>query len=85
MRGRFGGHVVMMERAGGRIRYSGDGFSVAFDPADVAGTVTGVAEGPVDLTWLHIMDRVLAGVTDAKAVNYVQAMLEDAGVEGGAA
>jgi len=51
----------------------------------VAGTVTGVAEGPVDLTWLHIMDRVLAGVTDAKAVNYVQAMLEDAGVEGGAA
>ena len=36
MRGRFGGEVVRMARIGDRVRYSGDGFDLTFDPADVA-------------------------------------------------
>ncbi len=79
MRGRFGGIVVTLERDGNLVRYSGDGFDVVLDPRDVAATVTGKADGPVDLTWLHIMDQVLTGTTGAKAINYVSAILEHAG------
>jgi len=78
MRGRFGGRVVTMECNGGLVRYSGDGFDVVLDPGDVAATVSGVADGPVDLTWLHIMHQILKAVTAPDAVNYVSAMLEHA-------
>jgi hypothetical protein len=67
-----------MERDGGVVRYSGDGFDVVFDPGDVAATVRGMAGGPVDLTWLHIMDQILTAVTAPRAVNHISAMLEHA-------
>jgi len=69
---------VTMECNGGLVRYSGDGFDVVLDPGDVAATVSGVADGPVDLTWLHIMHQILKAVTAPDAVNYVSAMLEHA-------
>ena len=52
MHGRFGGEAVRIERYDGRVRYSGEGFDLALDPADVAGSVSGAADGPVDLTRL---------------------------------
>ena len=78
MRGRFGGRAVTMERRGDRVRYSGDGFDVVFDPSDVAATATGEADGPVDLTQLRIMSQILDAVTAAQAVNFVSAALERA-------
>ncbi len=78
MRGRFGGRAVTMERRGDRVRYSGDGFDVVFDPSDVAATATGEANGPVDLTQLRIMSQILDAVTAAQAVNFVSAALERA-------
>jgi putative selenate reductase len=78
MRGRFGGCVVTMENSGRRVRYSGAGFDVVFDPSDMAATAAGVADGPVDLTWLHIMHQILKGVTAPRAINYVSATLEHA-------
>jgi putative selenate reductase len=101
MRGRFGGHVVTLDRGGGDIddgdndtgqnhgrengaglvHYSGDGFSVVLDPGNAAATASGTAEGPVDLTWLHIMDQILRAVTGPTAVNYVSAGLEYAAAE----
>jgi putative selenate reductase len=76
MHGRFGGRMVTMRRDGGVVRYSGDGFDVAFERDDIAATVKGNAEGPVDLTWLHIMDQILTAVTAPRAINHVSAMLE---------
>ncbi len=46
------GDVVRLERSGARVRFSGQGFDLELDPADVAATVSGAAEGPVDLTRL---------------------------------
>jgi len=85
MHGRFGGRVVTLERDGGVVRYSGDGFDVAFDPDDVTATAAGVADGPIDLTWLHIMDQILKGITAPNAINYVSTLLEHAVAEESAA
>jgi putative selenate reductase len=76
MRGRFKGRAVAMERDGGLIRYRGDGFDVVFDPNDVASTAKGVADGPVELTPLRIMNAILEGITAPRAINYVRAGLE---------
>jgi hypothetical protein len=76
MHGRFGGRTVTMRRDGGVVRYSGDDFDVVFEPDDLAATVKGSADGPVDLTWLHIMDQILTAITAPRAINHVSAMLE---------
>jgi putative selenate reductase len=81
MRGRFGGRVVTMVRGDGLVRYVGDGFDMVLDPGDAAATATGVADGPVDLTWLHIMDQIFMAVTAPKAINYVSETLEHAVVD----
>jgi hypothetical protein len=75
MRGRFGGSVVTMENAAGQARYYGDGFRVVLDPCNAAATATGAADGPVDLTWLHIMQQILKAITAPWAFNYVSAIL----------
>ncbi|HXW23267.1 MAG TPA: hypothetical protein VEK73_00850 [Xanthobacteraceae bacterium] len=75
MHGRFGGRVVTMETGDGLVRYRGDGFDLRLDPRAPAATVRGTADGPVDLTWLHIMDQILKGVTAPQAVNYVGTIL----------
>ncbi len=78
MRGRFHGRAVTMECDDGLVRYSGDGFDVVFDPNDVAATAKGVADGPVDLTWLRIMNQILEAITAPQAISYVSAVLEHA-------
>lgn len=80
MHGRFAGRIVRLDtpRDGTRVRYSGDGFDLAFDPADPAGTVEGTAEGAVDLGYLRIMEKILAAVTAPQAVSFVSAALEQA-------
>jgi len=75
MHGRFGGRVVTMEIGNGLVRYRGEGFDVRLDPSEPAATVSGTADGPVDLTWLHIMDQILRAVTAPKAVNYIGTIL----------
>ncbi len=47
----------------------------SLDPGDVAATVSGAAEGPVDLTRLRIMLPILDAVAAPGAVNYVSAGL----------
>jgi len=75
MHGRFGGRVVTMESGSAFVRYRGDGFDLRLDPKAPAQTVSGTADGPVDLTWLHIMDKILKAVTEPQAVNYVGTIL----------
>lgn len=81
MVGRFAGRVVRLEvpAAGARVRYAGEGFDLALDPADPAGTVEGTAEGTVDLGYFRIMEKILAAVTAPQAVNFVTASLERTG------
>jgi putative selenate reductase len=78
MRGRFGGEVVTVEKRQARVRYSGAGFDLAFDPADVAATVSGAAEGPVDFTRLRMMLPILEAVVAPEAINYVSVGLRAA-------
>ena len=80
MHGRFGGETVRLERYGARVRFSGAGFDLALDPSDIAGSVSGASDGPVDLTRLRIMLPILDAVAAPGAVNYVSAGLERGGV-----
>lgn len=75
MRGRFGEQVVVVESGNGKLRYQGDGFDIRLDLDDPLGTVEGWADGPVDLTWLRIMELIRLGVTDPQTVNYVNIAL----------
>ena len=52
--GRFGGKAYVVERAGARVRYRGEGFEVELDPDAPARTATGRAAGPVDLAYLRL-------------------------------
>ncbi|MGA2894149.1 MAG: hypothetical protein ABSE22_14880 [Xanthobacteraceae bacterium] len=78
MHGRFGGRVVIMESGNSHVRYRGEGFDVALDLSAPAATASGTAESPVDLTWLHIMDKIFKAVTDPRAINYAGMILESA-------
>ena len=60
------------------MRYSGAGFDLAFDPDDVAATVSGAADGPVDLTRLRMMLPMLEAIVAPEAINYVSAGLRAA-------
>ncbi len=57
--GRFGGRTVnhAARRRRGSIQRRTASTSRS-EPKDVAATVKGTADGPVDLTWLHIMDQI---------------------------
>ena len=79
MHGRFRGAVVRVEQLSERVRYVGAGFDLTLDPSDVAGSVSGSADGPVDLTQLRIMLPILEAVIAPDAVNYVSAGLERTG------
>ncbi|MGA2484633.1 MAG: hypothetical protein ABSF49_01415 [Roseiarcus sp.] len=78
MRGRFGGEVVTVEKTDARVRYSGAGFDLAFDPADVAATVSGSADGSVDLTRLRMMLPMLEAIVAPDSINYVSVALRAA-------
>jgi putative selenate reductase len=76
--GRFGGKVFVVERGGARVRYQGDGFDLLLDPDDPAATASGTADGPVDLTYLRIMERLRDAIAAPAAVNPVSAALGEA-------
>jgi putative selenate reductase len=75
MHGRLAGRTYVVESGGPRLRYRGDGFDLALDPADPGAGAEGHADGPVDLAPLRIMELLRAGVTAPGAVNYVSAAL----------
>ena len=75
MHGRFGERVVTVECGASSVRYRGDGFDISLDPGKPVATASGTADGPVDLTWLHIMNQILKAVTAPQAVNYVGTIL----------
>jgi putative selenate reductase len=75
MHGRFGGETVRVERLDARVRFSGGGFDLVLDPADAADSVSGSADGPVDLTRLRIMLPILDAVAASGAINFVSAAL----------
>ena len=53
------------------VEYSGPGFRLRFNPADIPDSVRGTAEGEVDLTYYHIMDCLRRAVCEGKEANYV--------------
>jgi len=73
--GRFGGKAYLLEGMGARVRYRGEGFVVEFYPAYRAVTARGRAQGPVDLAYLRIMERLRDAVAAPGAVNWVSAAL----------
>ena len=76
MLGRFGGREYRLDDEGGRVRYTGEGFSLTFDAADPVGTLGGDAAGEVDLTYFHVMDWLRKALLAPGAVNWVNVALE---------
>jgi len=77
VRARFAGQEYAVEEdPGGRVRYSGPGFRVTFDPRDPVATLDGeAADGQeIDLTYSRIMLLVREGLLAPGAVNYVSAL-----------
>ena len=76
MHGRFGGEEVLLESGvGKKLRYVGAGFDIRVDLADPVGSVEGIANGPVDLRWLRIMDMIRTAVTDTREHNFISTQL----------
>ena len=73
VRGRFRGMEYGAVFTNGSARYSGPGFAIQFERADLAGTITGEAEGEVDMWWYHVMDVVRQSVYESGDVNWVSA------------
>jgi putative selenate reductase len=69
--GRFDGREYRIDAIGSEIRYSGDGFAVAFDERDPVGSVRGEASVEVDLTYFHVMHVLQVGVLSEDDVNWV--------------
>jgi putative selenate reductase len=79
--GRLGRHDMVLGRVEGReyrleldahiARFSGDGFGVSFDPADIDRTIDGEWTRDVDLTWYFIMDILRRSILDDARVNYL--------------
>ena len=79
MHGRFGGRTFTVDSGAAELRYRGEGFDLRLDAADPATTARGRADGPVDLGFLRIMERLREAVTAPGAVNYVSAALDTPG------
>ena len=75
MHGRFEGRTFVVDSGGPLVRYRGEGFDLRLDPRDPAATAQGRADGPVDLGFLRIMERLREAVTAPGAVNFVSAGL----------
>ena len=72
--GRIDGRELSLETVGDRVHFHGPGFEVSLSPRDPVRTLSGTAEGEIDLTWLHILMWVQAAVFDSTSVNYLNAM-----------
>lgn len=77
--GRIGGRRYRVERAGGRVRYRGDGFDLELDPADPARSAAGQASGPVDLGWLHVLEALRDAIVAEGPASFPGALLEAGG------
>jgi putative selenate reductase len=75
VRARFAGREFRLQQEDGLFLYAGPGFEVRFSPQDPAGTISGRAEGEVDLTWFHIMDLLRGAVL--RGANYVSCLEEE--------
>lgn len=75
---RAGGREVVVEGEGGRVRFSGPGFSLAFDPLDPGGAIEGDVEGAgeVDLTLARVTHVIVTSVLSPREVNPVSSMEE---------
>ncbi|MGE0453970.1 MAG: glutamate synthase [Vicinamibacteria bacterium] len=74
--GRIDGRDFRLASEGGRTRYEGPGFSVLFDPADPAGSLTGRADGELDLTYFHLLRWMRDAVYAGERVNYLNALAD---------
>ena len=72
---RFEGLGYLIESGGGKLHYAGPGFDVRLDLSDPAGSAEGSAEGPVDLAWLRIAERLREAVAAAGATTWPGAAL----------
>lgn len=71
--GRIDGRDLSIEAMGERVRFVGPDFDVTLAPTDPVRTLSGTAEGEIDLTWLHILMWVQAAVFESGSVNYLNA------------
>jgi putative selenate reductase len=72
---RFDHQEFVVELSSGRARYRGQGFDLALDPADPLIGIEGSAEGPVDLTPLRLVARLVDAVLRAGPATWVGASL----------
>ena len=69
--GRIDGRDLSVEASGDLVHFRGPGFDVTLAPDDAIGTLSGVAEGEIDLTHLRILLWIRAAVFDSASVNYL--------------
>ena len=74
---RFEGRAYRLIQDGEISTYSGDGFELEYAPGQSLGTITGNANGVVDLTYAEIMSRIQSALLDNSGPNYVR-ILSDA-------
>jgi len=70
--GRFGGKEYRVRIDGARLAFLGEGFDLSLSESDPESTVSGTAEGEVDLTYFHILNWLRKALS-GDAVNYVNA------------
>ena len=68
------GREVTVASDGVTVRYAGDGFDVSFEVRDPTGTLSGSAEGEVDLTIARVTHVIATSVLSPREVNPVTAM-----------
>jgi putative selenate reductase len=72
--GRIDGRDLSVEAAGDRVHFRGPGFDVTLAPDDPVATLSGTAEGEIDLTHLRILLWIRDAVFDHGSVNYLNAL-----------
>ena len=77
VRGRFEGQGFVLQVEAGESVFTGPGFRVRFDRRDPEGTIGGVAEGEVDLTYGFIMEALRRAILDGDRVNYINSLYKE--------
>ena len=71
---RFDSKEYYLKASDDRCEFSGEGFSVTFDPEALIDTIAGDAGTQIDLTYYYIIDELRKAIfADSAAVNYVNA------------
>jgi len=72
--GRFGGREYSRRSGEGKtVVYCGEGFELTFNPDEPLETLTGTADGEVDLSYCHILGWLCDAVYASGAMNYLTA------------